>query len=253
MTRFALTLAFFSLVLSTQLPAKAFQQTNPTRAKTIEESQRKANQKEQEKQKQAKAKANEKLTPEELGPAEVHQRSGAIDVLVEDDPMVCKMLARFLETRYRVLQAPKVLGVLYALMIPSHRDRTAELMEDLARLGDVTTLTGGRRLELVADQRVERGGCIVDVGPARVDALISAVEQGRTDLTDNYDDWIRLGLAIAAYFGPAGEDYYQRLSQFHPKYDHAETSKKYEDFCRNGRRIKIGTFFKILESRGYSL
>ena len=93
----------------------------------------------------------------------------------------------------------------------------------------------------------------VDNTPARVDALISAVEQGRTDLTDNYDDWIRLGLAIAAYFGPAGEDYYQRLSQFHPKYDHAETAKKYEDFCRNGRRIKIGTFFKILESRGYSL
>lgn len=87
----------------------------------------------------------------------------------------------------------------------------------------------------------------------RVEALISAVEQSRTDLTDHYDEWIRIGFAIAAHFGMEGEDFYQRLSQFHPKYDHVETSKKYADFVRNGRRIRIGTFFKILENKGFSL
>lgn len=87
----------------------------------------------------------------------------------------------------------------------------------------------------------------------RVEALVSAVEHSRTDLTGHYDDWVRLGFAIAAHFGMDGEDYYQRLSQFHEKYDHAETSKKYADFVRNGRRIRIGTFFKILENKGFSL
>jgi hypothetical protein len=38
---------------------------------------------------------------------------------------------------FRVLRAPKVLVVLYALMIPGHRDRTAALTEDLTRLGAV--------------------------------------------------------------------------------------------------------------------
>ena len=38
---------------------------------------------------------------------------------------------------FRVLRAPKVLSVLYALMIPAHRDRTAALTDDLRRLGDV--------------------------------------------------------------------------------------------------------------------
>lgn len=38
------------------------------------------------------------------------------------------------------LRAPKVLSVLYALIIPAHRDRTTALMEDLQRLG-----TGGCR------------------------------------------------------------------------------------------------------------
>lgn len=36
---------------------------------------------------------------------------------------------------FRVLRAPRVLAVLYALLIPTHRDRTAALTEDLVRLG----------------------------------------------------------------------------------------------------------------------
>lgn len=39
--------------------------------------------------------------------------------------------------QFRVLRAPKVLGVLYALFIPGHRDRTAALVQDLERLGAV--------------------------------------------------------------------------------------------------------------------
>ena len=36
---------------------------------------------------------------------------------------------------FRVVRAPKLLAVLYALVIPAHRDRTAALTEDLKRLG----------------------------------------------------------------------------------------------------------------------
>ena len=43
--------------------------------------------------------------------------------------------------QFRVLRAPKVLAVLYALVIPAHRDRTAALVEDLTRLGTVATAT----------------------------------------------------------------------------------------------------------------
>ena len=39
--------------------------------------------------------------------------------------------------QFRVLRAPKALAVLYALVIPAHRDRTAALVEDLTRLGTV--------------------------------------------------------------------------------------------------------------------
>jgi iron-sulfur cluster repair protein YtfE (RIC family) len=39
--------------------------------------------------------------------------------------------------RFGVLHAPKVLMVLYAMLIPAHRDRTASLIGDLERLGAV--------------------------------------------------------------------------------------------------------------------
>jgi hypothetical protein len=38
---------------------------------------------------------------------------------------------------FRVLRAPKVLTVLFAFMIPGHRDRSDALVEDLRRLGSV--------------------------------------------------------------------------------------------------------------------
>lgn len=39
--------------------------------------------------------------------------------------------------RFRVLHAPKALSVVYGLLIPTHRDRTTALIEDLKRLGQV--------------------------------------------------------------------------------------------------------------------
>jgi hemerythrin-like domain-containing protein len=39
--------------------------------------------------------------------------------------------------QFRVVRAPKVLAVLYAVLIPAHRDRTTALVEDLTRLGRV--------------------------------------------------------------------------------------------------------------------
>ena len=41
--------------------------------------------------------------------------------------------------QFRVLRSPKVLSILYAVMIPAHRDRTVALAGDLTRLGTVAT------------------------------------------------------------------------------------------------------------------
>jgi hemerythrin-like domain-containing protein len=54
--------------------------------------------------------------------------------------------------RFHVLRAPKVLSVLYAAVIPAHRDRTAALVEDLKRLGTVATRSRARHDPRLARQ-----------------------------------------------------------------------------------------------------
>jgi hypothetical protein len=38
---------------------------------------------------------------------------------------------------YRVLRAPALLARIYAVLVPSHRDRTSALLDDLRRLGEL--------------------------------------------------------------------------------------------------------------------
>lgn len=87
----------------------------------------------------------------------------------------------------------------------------------------------------------------------KVEALIEAIERQNADITGVYEDWMRLGMALANEFGAAGENYFHRISQFHPKYDHRETSKKYADFVRNTSRVHINTFFHILTEKNIRL
>lgn len=96
------------------------------------------------------------------------------------------------------------------------------------------------------------GGVKTDRTRERVEALISAVEHARHDVVDDYDDWLRIGFAIASEFGMGGKDYFLRISQFHhPTKRNPE--KKYDELLKNGKKVKIGTFFKILENKGFSL
>lgn len=56
---------------------------------------------------------------------------------------------------------------------------------DLERLGDVASLTADREVRFVADPNVTPGGCMVDVGAARIDAQIpAALERVRAALVD---------------------------------------------------------------------
>lgn len=95
-----------------------------------------------------------------------------------------------------------------------------------------------------------RGG--VDRTTERVEALIGAVEQSRKDVVDDYDDWIRIGFALASHFGMEGKDYFLRISQFHHP-TKRDPEKKYDELYKNGKKVRIGTFFKILDSHGFSL
>lgn len=87
----------------------------------------------------------------------------------------------------------------------------------------------------------------------KVEQYLDQIEARNLDLTTNYDDWMRLGMALATEFGTGGEHYFHRISAYHPKYDHIETAKKFADFVRNARQVHIGTFFHLCNAAGIRL
>lgn len=88
----------------------------------------------------------------------------------------------------------------------------------------------------------------------RVERYIEAIESGCNDVTHDYEDWLRIGFALASEFGADGENYYHQASQFNPHYDYQKTSLKYAELLKNGGgRIRIATFFYICQKNGIKL
>lgn len=87
-----------------------------------------------------------------------------------------------------------------------------------------------------------------------VETLIQAVESDRIDITSGYDNWLRIGFALADTFGEGGRSYYHRLSRFYPGYDEADTDKQF-DKCResHGSGVNIGTLFFIAQEHGITI
>lgn len=102
-------------------------------------------------------------------------------------------------------------------------------------------------------QKLQRAQEEINSTRQQVEKIIDKVERDFIDMTSNYADWVNLGFAIASEFGYDGEDYFLRLSQYHPKFDPSEASKKYKNFVKENKSITIGTFFKICKDNGISI
>lgn len=88
----------------------------------------------------------------------------------------------------------------------------------------------------------------------KVERYLQAIEDSHRDITDDYDQWMKIGFALATEFGADGEVYYHRISQFNPKYDPTKTDEKFQNLLKQGSgRVKIGTFFKICNINGITI
>jgi predicted P-loop ATPase len=75
-----------------------------------------------------------------------------------------------------------------------------------------------------------------------------------TDITQSYEDWVKIGFAIAAEYGERGLDYFKHISQFHPDYDAYKTEKKYRSLLGDrDSGVKIGTFYYICQQNGIDI
>ena len=69
------------------------------------------------------------------------------------------------------------------------------------------------------------------------------------DITADYNDWFRVGAALAS-LGEPGRSLFHMVSSQNEKYKAAETDKKFDNVLRSVNSIKKGTFFHICSQHG---
>lgn len=74
------------------------------------------------------------------------------------------------------------------------------------------------------------------------------------DITHTYENWVKIGFAIASEYGESGLDYFKQVSQFHPDYDDYKTEKKYRSLLSDSKSgITISTFYYICQQNGIDI
>jgi len=81
--------------------------------------------------------------------------------------------------------------------------------------------------------------------------LIGEIESRQVDITADYVTWVNIGIAIKGKYGATGENYFHRISQFHPGYDYNDCSGKY-DSIPTGERLPIDFVFRLAKREGIS-
>jgi len=91
--------------------------------------------------------------------------------------------------------------------------------------------------------------CLQDDEMDRVEKCCRIIAGRDIDITSTYDDWIRVGSALAS-LGERGREYFHLVSSTNEKYQADETDKKFNNLLRNVSKISIGTFFYICSQHG---
>jgi len=85
-----------------------------------------------------------------------------------------------------------------------------------------------------------------------VKKLITKLEADKLDITSSYDDWLKIGFALAHQFGEDGRIYYRQISSLYDGYDYVECENQYNSCLRyfEGKNVTLKTLFGIAKQKG---
>ena len=85
---------------------------------------------------------------------------------------------------------------------------------------------------------------------AKVAACCRKINERGIDITTSYDDWLKVGCALAT-LGENGRSLFHICSQQNAKYNAVKTDKIFTDLLRrNYQQVNIGTFFWMCKQHG---
>lgn len=86
--------------------------------------------------------------------------------------------------------------------------------------------------------------------------LVEYLKAHGINLTASYDDWTRIGLALANHFGEPGREIFHELSQADSRYNPTECDKKYNSYLRgssSATTCNLATIFYLAKQQGIDL
>jgi hypothetical protein len=102
-------------------------------------------------------------------------------------------------------------------------------------------------LQVPERHRADLGGKIVDVNDQELVDMLSHVPNADLD----YEEWIKIGMALHHATGGAGFDLWDRWSQQSNKYDDTSMSYKWHSFGKSANPVTLGTLVHYAERGGY--
>ena len=86
------------------------------------------------------------------------------------------------------------------------------------------------------------------------ETVVSRIEATHTDITANYTDWVKLGIALSNEHGEGGRGYFHRISKFYHGYSQSDCDKQYNKCLdAKGKRANIGSFFHMAQEAGIDI
>lgn len=88
----------------------------------------------------------------------------------------------------------------------------------------------------------------------RVEEIVSLLENKSIDITNGYDNWLKVGFALASEFSEGGRELFHRVSKLNQEYNYQAADIQYTN-CVNskGNGITIATFFQMAKDAGVDI
>jgi len=87
----------------------------------------------------------------------------------------------------------------------------------------------------------------VTINDKRINDMVQYVKDHKLDITEAYDDWVKVAISIANTFGESGIGLFVRFCENNKNFDEAECREKYMQFIDTEYDYTIGTLFYIFE------
>ena len=89
-----------------------------------------------------------------------------------------------------------------------------------------------------------------------IETVVDRIIANGRDITVGYDNWLRLGFALADGRGEAGRAMYHRLSAMNPQYNEAECNHQYDACLKSADRpggVTVATLFQMAKDAGVNV